>query len=58
MELRSKVFYRTEQVELGVWTRHSLPAVAEPRLEVVPLDLPPSDHEYLPKNRTEQNRTE
>ena len=49
MRLRSGVFYRTERVELGVWTRYSLLILAEPRPEVLPLDLPPSDPVYLQK---------
>ena len=51
MRQRSRVFYRTERVEQGVWTIHSLQAVTEPRLEVVPLDLLLSDHEYLQKRQ-------
>ena len=49
MRLRTIVFYQTERVELGVWTRYSLLILAEPRPEVLPPDRLPSGLEYLPE---------
>ena len=49
MQPRSKVFYQTEKVDLGAWTRHGQPEATEPRPEVVLLDLLPLSHVYLRK---------